>query len=56
MFKSEQEEYIKEGLKWDQVSFSDNQPCLDMIELRGSGILSLLDEGKIQFMYILILF
>eukprot|EP01047_Picozoa_sp_COSAG01_P014873 COSAG01_NODE_734_length_13974_cov_57.831784_13_plen_459_part_00 len=43
VFKLEQEEYDKEGIVWNSVSFKDNQPILDAIEGRISA-LSLLDE------------
>ncbi|KAJ3151270.1 cytochrome c oxidase subunit 1 [Geranomyces variabilis] len=44
IFKLEQEEYDKESIKWDKIEFSDNQMCLDLIEAKPAGILSLLDE------------
>ncbi|KAI8822136.1 putative myosin IA, partial [Fimicolochytrium jonesii] len=44
IFKLEQEEYDKEGIKWDKIDFKDNQQCLDLIEAKPAGILSLLDE------------
>ncbi|KAL6450902.1 MYO2 Myosin-2 [Candida maltosa Xu316] len=43
VFKLEQEEYIKEQIEWSFIDFSDNQPCIDLIENR-LGILALLDE------------
>lgn len=43
VFKLEQEEYIKEKIEWSFIEFSDNQPCIDLIEKK-LGILSLLDE------------
>ncbi|KAG5437184.1 hypothetical protein PCANB_001161 [Pneumocystis canis] len=43
VFKLEQEEYLKEKINWTFIDFSDNQPCIDLIESR-MGILSLLDE------------
>ncbi len=44
VFKMEQQEYTKEGIDWDFVEFPDNQDCLDLIESRPSGILSMLDD------------
>ena len=44
ILKDEQELYKKEGLGVKNVSFVDNQDCIDLIETRGSGIFSLLDE------------
>lgn len=43
VFKLQQEEYKDEGIEWSFIEFSDNQPCIDLIESR-AGILSLLDE------------
>ncbi|XP_076135384.1 unconventional myosin-Vb [Alosa pseudoharengus] len=43
VFHLEQEEYVREELPWNRIEFSDNQPCIDLIE--GSlGLLDLLDE------------
>ncbi|KAF5304697.1 hypothetical protein FQA39_LY09474 [Lamprigera yunnana] len=43
VFKLEQEEYLKEEIEWKMIDFSDNQPCIDLIEAK-LGVLSLLDE------------
>ncbi|CAG8501402.1 1540_t:CDS:10 [Acaulospora colombiana] len=43
VFKLEQEEYVREKINWTFIDFSDNQPCIDLIEGK-IGILSLLDE------------
>ena len=43
MFKLEQEEYVREEINWTFIDFSDNQPCIDVIEGK-LGILALLDE------------
>ncbi|XP_060797434.1 unconventional myosin-Va [Neoarius graeffei] len=43
VFQLEQDEYAREELPWNRIEFSDNQPCITLIE--GSlGILDLLDE------------
>jgi len=44
VFKLEQREYEKEKIKWSFIDFPDNQKCLDLIEAKPIGILSLLDE------------
>ncbi|EFA75546.1 class VII unconventional myosin [Heterostelium album PN500] len=44
IFKLEQEEYEKEKINWSKITYNDNQECLDLIEKRPLGILSLLDE------------
>ncbi|KAK9456339.1 P-loop containing nucleoside triphosphate hydrolase protein [Dipodascopsis uninucleata] len=43
VFKLEQDEYVREAIEWTFIEYSDNQPCIDLIEAR-IGILSLLDE------------
>ncbi|KAL1777752.1 unconventional myosin-Vb isoform X3 [Sigmodon hispidus] len=43
MFKLEQEEYMKEQIRWTLIDFYDNQTCIDLIEAK-LGILDLLDE------------
>ncbi|KAI9890874.1 MAG: Myosin type-2 heavy chain 1 [Vezdaea aestivalis] len=43
VFKLEQEEYLREEIDWTFIDFSDNQPCIDLIEGK-QGVLSLLDE------------
>lgn len=43
VFKLEQEEYVAEEIPWQFISFSDNQPCIDMIQSK-FGLLALLDE------------
>ena len=43
VFKLEQEEYVKEEINWTFIDFSDNQPCIDVIEGK-LGVLALLDE------------
>ncbi|KAF2404555.1 putative myosin heavy chain [Trichodelitschia bisporula] len=43
VFKLEQEEYLREQIDWTFIDFSDNQPCIDLIEGK-MGVLALLDE------------
>ena len=43
VFKLEQDEYLREQIDWTFIDFSDNQPCIDLIEGK-MGILPLLDE------------
>ncbi len=43
VLEAEQAEYEREGVPWARVASRDLQPCLDVIEARGTGILSLLD-------------
>uniref|UniRef100_UPI00398E9BF8 unconventional myosin-XV-like isoform X2 n=1 Tax=Pristiophorus japonicus TaxID=55135 RepID=UPI00398E9BF8 len=44
IFKLEQEEYIREQIDWKEITFSDNQPCLDLISQKPYGILRILDD------------
>lgn len=46
IFKLEQEEYEKEGINWSKLQFVDNIKCIELIESRPMGIISLLDEVK----------
>jgi myosin-1 len=46
--KSEQEEYIKEGIEWTQIDYFNNKTICDLIEKKPIGIISLMDdEGMI---------
>jgi len=47
VFKLEQEEYTREGIKWDMIEFQDNQDILDLIDRKKGGILTILDEQGI---------
>lgn len=42
--KSEQEEYLKEGIEWQRVDYFDNQVICDLIEEKHKGIISIMDE------------
>ncbi len=47
IFEVEQEEYARDGIDWTYVTFSDNQPCLDLIEGKPygrPGVLAALDD------------
>ncbi|CAM9387457.1 unnamed protein product, partial [Sphacelaria rigidula] len=44
VFKMEQKEYTKEGIQWSFVEFPDNQDCLDLIEGKQKGLLTMLDD------------
>jgi len=41
--KAEQEEYRRENIKWEDVQFYNNKPCVELIEKK-TGILGFLDE------------
>ena len=44
IFKMEQEEYNKEGINWEKISFIDNQVTLDLIAQKPMSLLALVDE------------
>lgn len=44
VFKYEQEEYQKEGIRWTNIGFMDNTGCLQLIEGKPNGLLCLLDD------------
>lgn len=44
VFKYEQEEYRKEGIRWNNIDFMDNTGCLQLIEGKPSGLLCVLDD------------
>ncbi|XP_050304041.1 myosin heavy chain 95F isoform X1 [Anthonomus grandis grandis] len=44
ILKFEQELYKREGLSVPEISFTDNQDCIDVIESKVKGILTILDE------------
>jgi len=43
-FKKEEDLYKAEGVKFDNVGYSDNQGVLDLIEKKRSGLLDMIDE------------
>ncbi|XP_033321670.2 unconventional myosin 61F isoform X4 [Megalopta genalis] len=42
--KSEQEEYLREGITWENIQFFNNKVICDLIEEKHKGIISLMDE------------
>ncbi|XP_067334406.1 unconventional myosin-XV isoform X2 [Channa argus] len=44
IFKEEQEEYSREQISWQDIPFSDNQPCINLIAAKPHGILRILDD------------
>ena len=44
IFQGEMQMYKSEGISCDQITFQDNQECLDLIEMKTTGILAKLDE------------
>ncbi|KAL7305793.1 hypothetical protein TKK_0002041 [Trichogramma kaykai] len=44
VFKYEQSEYKKQGIRWTDIDYSDNSGCLNLIEGKPNGLLCLLDD------------
>ncbi|XP_029102796.1 unconventional myosin-XV-like [Scleropages formosus] len=44
VFREEQEEYIREQIVWNEMSFSSNEACIDLIAGKPHGILRILDD------------
>ncbi len=44
IFKLEQQEYAKERIEWQTISFTDNQPVISLIAKKPIGVLHLLDD------------
>ncbi|EFX88395.1 hypothetical protein DAPPUDRAFT_191611 [Daphnia pulex] len=44
IFKLEQQEYAKERIEWQTITFTDNQPVISLIAKKPIGVLHLLDD------------
>ncbi|XP_058824121.1 unconventional myosin-IXb-like isoform X2 [Topomyia yanbarensis] len=44
VFKYEQKEYKREGIKWTDIEFLDNSGCLNLFESKPTGLLCILDD------------
>ncbi|XP_030742377.1 unconventional myosin-XV [Echinops telfairi] len=44
VFQEEQEEYIREKIDWQEITFANNQLCINLISLKPYGILRILDD------------
>jgi myosin heavy subunit len=44
IFKLEQAEYASEGITVEHIEFTDNQACLDLLEMKATGIFAMIDE------------
>ncbi|CAM9256746.1 unnamed protein product, partial [Phaeothamnion confervicola] len=44
VFVLEQEEYVREGIDWTVIHFTDNQPVIDLLSRKPTGLLILLEE------------
>ncbi|CAD6184254.1 unnamed protein product [Caenorhabditis auriculariae] len=44
IFQFEQEEYLKEGISWTNIEYTDNTECVELFQSKPYGILRLVDE------------
>ncbi|XP_007939649.1 unconventional myosin-XV [Orycteropus afer afer] len=44
VFQEEQEEYVREQIDWQEITFANNQLCINLISLKPYGILRILDD------------
>ena len=44
IFKLEQQEYESEGITVEHIEFTDNQACLDLLEMKGTGVFAMIDD------------
>jgi len=42
--KSEQEEYLSEGIEWETVEYFDNKIICDLVESKPTGIIAMMDD------------
>nr|CAB3264162.1 unconventional myosin-VIIa-like [Phallusia mammillata] len=47
VFKLEQEEYNKEGIDWQHITFRDNQDVLDMIAVKKMNLIAIINEEAV---------
>lgn len=45
VLKQEQEEYNREGIEWQQISYFNNKVICDLVDLSHKGIIAILDEA-----------
>ena len=48
VLRSEQDEYMREGIEWTEIDYFDNQPIISLIEGKGkrsASVIALLDEA-----------
>ena len=46
--KTEQDEYVAEGIKWEPIEYFNNKVICDLIDRKPSGIVAFLDEESIR--------
>lgn len=46
--KSEQEEYVREGIEWKAIEYFDNRSICELIEKKPTGLIALLDDACVM--------
>ncbi|XP_078120329.1 unconventional myosin-IXb isoform X2 [Sander vitreus] len=44
IFKFEQEDYVSEGITWQNIDYTDNTGCIQLISEKSTGLFNLLDK------------
>ncbi|XP_054482584.1 unconventional myosin-IXb isoform X2 [Anoplopoma fimbria] len=44
IFKLEQEDYVSEGITWQNIDYTDNSGCIQLISEKSTGLFDLLDQ------------
>uniref|UniRef100_A0A8C5AQ86 Myosin VIIBb n=1 Tax=Gadus morhua TaxID=8049 RepID=A0A8C5AQ86_GADMO len=44
IFELEQKEYLRQGVVWDNITFSDNKPTLELLVSKPCNLLAMIDE------------
>ncbi|XP_033506552.2 unconventional myosin-IXb isoform X1 [Epinephelus lanceolatus] len=44
IFELEQEDYVSEGITWQDINYTDNSDCIQLISKKSTGLFDLLDE------------
>lgn len=39
-----QEDYVSEGITWQNIDYTDNSGCIQLISKKSTGLFDLLDE------------
>jgi len=45
--KSEQEEYVREGIEWKAIEYFDNKTICELIEKKPGGLIALMDDAAV---------
>lgn len=45
VLKQEQEEYMREGIEWQNIEYFNNQIICDLVEAPHKGVIAIVDEA-----------